>query len=187
MAKLGLIFLLVVVVLVIVIATRPSEFRIARQIRIAAPPETIFGLVDDFHQWSHWSPYERLDPNLVKTYSGAPRGAGAVYAWSGNAKAGAGTMTITASHPNDAIGIAVAFTKPFPSRSDAEFTFVPAAGGTTVTWAMTGRNSFAFKAFGLFVNVDKLVGGDFERGLETLRRVAEEVSEHKADAAAPRP
>ncbi|HEX4460098.1 MAG TPA: SRPBCC family protein [Polyangia bacterium] len=187
MAKLGLALLVVVVVLVIVIATRPAEFRIVRKVQVAAPADQIFPLIDDFHQWSHWSPYDRLDPNLVKTYSGAERGVGAVYAWAGNDKAGAGSMTITASHPNDRVAIALAFTKPFASHSVAEFTLAPEAGGTTVTWAMTGHNGFAFKAFGLFVNVDKLVGGDFERGLDTLRRVAEEANEHRHEAAPPKP
>ena len=186
-SKLGLGLLVVAAIAVIVVGTRPSEYRVARKIRIAATAETIFPLIDDFHQWSHWSPYDRLDPNLVKTYSGAPRGAGAVYAWAGNAKAGAGSMTITESHPNDRVVIALAFSKPFASASTAELTLVPEAGGTTVTWAMSGHNGFAFKAFGLFVNVDRMIGDDFERGLDTLRRVAEETAEHRNEAAPPKP
>ena len=174
-------------VLIVVIATRPSEFRVTRKVQIAAPAETIFPLIDDFHEWSHWSPFEKVDPNLVRTYSGAPRGVGARYAWAGNSTAGAGTMTITGSQPNDRVTIALAFTKPFSSTSTAEFTLVPEAGGTTVTWTMSGHNSFAAKAFGLVVNVDRLVGTDFERGLATLRRAAEESAEHRAEAVPPKP
>ena len=186
LVKVAVGFVLLLAILVVAIATRPDRFRIARSITIAAPAEVIFPLIDDFHQWSHWSPFDALDPDMKKTYSGAPRGVGAVYAWAGNSKAGAGTMTMTASEPNRRAVIQLAFTKPFASTSEAEFTLVPAPGGVTVTWAMSGHNSFGFKAFALFANVDKLVGGDFERGLGALERVAEEAAEHRAEAA-PKP
>jgi uncharacterized protein YndB with AHSA1/START domain len=178
--RVGLGLLLVVVVLLAVIATRPDQYRVARSVTIAAPAETIFPLINDFHEWQKWSPYEGLDPNLRKTFSGAPTGPGAVYAWSGNSKAGAGSMTITATHPSDRAVIQLAFTQPFANTAQADFTLVPGAGGVNVTWAMSGRNNFGFKAFSLFVNLDKLIGGDFEKGLAALKRVAEAQPAHPA-------
>ena len=160
-------------VLVIVIATRPSAFHIERSIEIASPPEAAFAQVNDFHMWSAWSPWEKLDPQMKRTFDGAASGVGAIYSWVGNDKTGEGRMTIEKSAKPSAIAIKLEFFKPWTATNEATFTFAPSPGGTKATWAMDGENNFGMKAATLFMNMDKLVGGDFERGLEALKSVAE--------------
>jgi uncharacterized protein YndB with AHSA1/START domain len=174
----------VVVVFVIVVATRPAAFHIERSIAVGAPPETAFAQVNDFHAWAAWSPWEKLDPTMKKTFEGAPSGAGAVYAWAGNGKAGEGRMTIDESETPSRVSIKLEFLKPFAATNTATFSFAPAPEGTKVTWAMDGHNGFVAKAFALFMNMDKMVGGDFERGLAGLKIAAESASAAKAQAAA---
>jgi len=158
----------------LVVATRPAEFRVARTTTVAAPPAVVFANLNDLHRWRDWSPYEGLDPALKRTYSGAPSGVGARYGWEGNAKAGAGTMTVTEAIPGRRIGIELAFTRPFKATNQAVFTVEPAAGGNvTVTWAIHGNHTFVSKAFTMFVPMDKLVGGEFERGLAKLKTLSE--------------
>jgi len=168
----------------LVVATRPAEFRVARTTTVAAPPAVVFANLDDLHRWRDWSPYEGLDPALKRTYSGAPSGVGASYGWEGNAKAGAGTMTVTEAIPGRRIGIELAFTRPFKATNQAVFTIEPAAGGNvTVTWAIHGNHTFVSKAFTMFVPMDRLVGGEFERGLAKLKTLSE--SQAAAVAAVP--
>src|SRR5688572_24696154 len=159
--------------LVIVIATRPAEFRIERSTAISAPPEVVFAQVNDFRAWPAWSPWEKLDPGMKRTHSGAPSGVGAMYAWSGNDDVGEGRMTIEKSDPSSTIGIKLEFIKPFAATNQATFTFAPSGNSTKVTWAMDGKNGFAAKAASLFMDMDKLVGADFERGLASLKTIAE--------------
>jgi hypothetical protein len=154
-----------------VISRRPDGFRTTRSALLAAPAEAVFGLVNDFHRWRAWSPWEQLDPALQRTYAGPDAGVGAIYAWEGN-KAGAGKMTITQSTPATQIVIALDFFKPMKANNTAEFSFEPADGGVRVTWSMHGKNSFMAKAFGLFVDVDKMVGKSFEEGLQKLGEAA---------------
>ena len=168
----------VIVLFVIVVATRPGAFRIERSITIAAPAENAFALVNDFHAWSQWSPWEKLDPQMTRSFDGAASGRGAKYGWSSTKEAGEGTMTIDVSDPNKHIAITLQFVKPFKATNAATFTFTPLASeggadGTRVSWAMEGVRSFGFKAAALFINMDKLVGGDFEKGLATLKTLAE--------------
>lgn len=163
----------VVAVLLLVVVTRPSTFHIERSTTISAPPEAVFAQVNDFHAWAAWSPYERLDPDMKKTFEGAPSGIGAVYGWNGNDKAGEGRMTITSSERPTRVAIQLEFTRPFAATNTASFTFAPAGDGTKVTWAMDGANGFVAKAFSLFVDVDMLLGGDFERGLGAMKSVVE--------------
>jgi carbon monoxide dehydrogenase subunit G len=163
----------VVVLFVVFVATRPAAFHIERSILVNAPPASAFAQVNDFHAWAAWSPYEKLDPQMTKTFDGAPLGVGAMYAWSGNAKAGEGRMTIVDSNPPSRIGIKLEFTKPFAATNRATFTFVPGADGTKVTWSMDGEYAFMAKAAGLFMDMDKLVGTDFEKGLVSLKALAE--------------
>ena len=155
------------------VATRPDAFRIERSATIAAPPAAVFTLVNDFHQWARWSPWEKLDPQMQKTFEGAPAGVGASLHWSGNKKAGEGRMTITESKPEERVVTALQFIRPFAAHNVSEFALAPGPGGVAVTWAMTGRNNFMLKAFGLFANMDKMIGKDFEEGLANLKRVAE--------------
>ena len=169
--------------LALVIATRPSAFHIERSIAIAAPPETVYAEVNDFHAWPAWSPWEKLDPQMKKTFDGAASGAGAVYSWVGNDKVGEGRMTIEKSVRPSAIAIKLEFIKPFAATNEATFTFAPAADGTKATWAMDGENNFGMKAASLFMNMDKLVGGDLERGLAALKTVAESAPKENAEGA----
>jgi hypothetical protein len=162
----------VVVVLAVVIALQPATFHVERSVAIAAPPERAFSQVADFRQWATWSPFDKLDPDMKKTYTGAPSGVGAIYAWAGNGKAGEGRMTIEESTPTK-IGIKLEFLKPFEATNRATFSFIPTGSGTKVTWAMDGKNNFMSKAFHLVMDMDKLVGGDFERGLAAMKANAE--------------
>lgn len=164
---------LIVVVLVVVVAMQPSDFRIARTVTVGTPAAAVFAQVNDFHKWEAWSPYAILDPAMTKTYEGAPAGTGASYAWSGNNQVGEGRTTITESRPNDLIRINLEFVRPFAAVNTVEFTFTPEGNQTAVTWSMTGRNGFMAKAVGLVMNMDKMVGGQFEQGLAQLKSVAE--------------
>ncbi len=163
----------VLVVLVVVILLQPSTFHVERSISILAAPDKPFAKVNDFHAWDAWSPWEGKDPALKKTYSGAASGVGAGYAWVGNKDVGEGRMTIETSDAPRRIGIKIEFIKPFSATNQATYSFVPADGGTRVTWAMDGNKNFVLKAFHLFVNIDKLIGPDFERGLLALKKVSE--------------
>jgi hypothetical protein len=149
-----------------------DTFRIARSTTIAATPELIAPHVQDFRAWEKWSPYEKLDPQMKKTFSGAERGVGASYAWEGNSKAGAGSMTITTSTPQK-VAIALKFTKPMRSENTAEFSFEPDGAGTRVTWTMVGPKSLMMKLMGIFMNMDKMIGQAFEEGLGTLKELVE--------------
>jgi carbon monoxide dehydrogenase subunit G len=153
-------------------STRPSAFRIQRSARIAAPPRQILPHLEDFRAWSAWSPWEKIDPAMSRTYSGPARGVGAVYEWSGNKKAGAGRMELTRAD-EQAVQIKLDFTRPMRASNVVEFTLTPDEGGTVVNWSMDGSYNLTSKMFGVFVNMDQLVGRDFERGLASLKAVSE--------------
>jgi uncharacterized protein YndB with AHSA1/START domain len=176
-------FAALVVVLLVVIATRPSTYRVERSTRIAAPPDVVFGLVNDFHAWDRWSPWEKLDPAMKRTYGGPPSGVGATYAWNGNDKVGEGSMRITESRPGQKVGIRLEFIKPMAAVTQTEFTFKPEAGGTQVSWVMNGTNDLLGKAFSLFADMDAMIGKDFEKGLAAMRTEAEADARRRADAA----
>jgi hypothetical protein len=155
------------------VAMQPSEFRITRRAIISAPAPAVFAQVNDFHKWEAWSPWEQIDPGLKRTYEGAPAGTGAAYSWAGNNQVGEGRMTITESRPSDLIRIKLEFLKPFAATHTAEFTFKPESDQTAVTWSMAGANKFIARGIGLFMNMDKMIGGQFERGLAELKSVVE--------------
>ena len=159
-----------------VVARRPSEFRVSRTATITAPASVLFAQVNDFRKWAAWSPYEKRDPAMRKTYEGAPAGTGAVYAWSGNKEVGEGRTTITESRPNELIRIRLEFEKPFKATSTAEFAFKPEGDRTAVTWSLTGRHNFVMKAMCLFMNMDRMIGGDFEKGLADMKSLVEGVA-----------
>ena len=182
-AKILLGVALVIVVLVVVIATRPPTFHVERSVAVAAPPEAVFAPVNDFHSWPAWSPWEKLDPQMKKTFDGAPAGVGAGYSWIGNNKVGEGRMTIEKSEKPSLIAIKLEFLKPFASTNTVTFTFAPEGQGTRATWAMDGSNNFVGKAFGLFMSMDKMMGSDFDRGLAALKAVAESAPHPSSDAA----
>jgi len=169
--------------LVVVILMQPATFHIERSMMMAAPPEAAFAQVNDFHAWSAWSPWEKLDPNLKRSYDGPPAGVGAKYAWVGNKEVGEGRMTIEQSSPS-AIVIKLEFLKPFAATNAATFTFTKTAEGTKTTWAMDGNNNFVSKAFHLVMNMDKMIGPDFERGLASMKAAAEATPTPAASALA---
>lgn len=174
-AILGVLALIVLVVVVfcVVVAMQPEDFKIMRAATFDAPPAKVFEQVNDFRKWDAWSPWAKIDPTMKVTHSGAASGVGSAYAWVGNSDAGEGKMTITRSHPNDHIAIDLEFIKPFASKNVTEFTFKPNGEKTDVNWTMTGKNNFVLKAFSLVMNMDALVGGDFEKGLAQMKPVVE--------------
>ena len=141
---------------------------------MAAAPSAPFEQVNDFHKWEKWSPWAKLDPTMKVTYEGSASGVGAVYTWTGNDKVGEGKMTILESQPNERIVIRLEFLKPFPSTNTTEFTFKQDGASTAVTWTMSGQNNFISKAFQLFMNMDAMVGPDFEKGLADIKKIVEE-------------
>jgi uncharacterized protein YndB with AHSA1/START domain len=151
---------------------KPDAFRIERSAVLKASPEAIFKHINDFHLWTAWSPWEKLDPDLKRTYSGAEQGVGAIYEWSGNGKAGQGKMTILESTPYQRIVLELQFIKPFPATNRTEFTLTPKEGGTEVSWAMSGTHTFVNKLFTIFMDLDKFVAPQFEEGLANLGKVA---------------
>jgi uncharacterized protein YndB with AHSA1/START domain len=163
----------VVLVFAAVVALQPSDFRVARSATIAAPPAVVFSQVNDFHKWEAWSPWAKMDPAAKNTFEGAPAGAGAVFTWDGNSKVGEGRMTLTESRPPDLIRIRLDFVRPFAGTSTAEFTFRPEGNQTVVTWSMAGKNNFVARAFCLFMSMDRMVGGEFEKGLAQMKAIAE--------------
>jgi hypothetical protein len=166
-----------VVVLILIVlglaAVQPDSFRVQRTIAIKAAPEKIQPLISDFHNWPAWSPWEKLDPAMKRTYSGAPKDQGAVYAWEGDDKVGAGRMEITGLAQPTKVDIKLDFLKPFESHCLTEFTLEPKGDLTTVTWTMSGPSNFMTKLMGLAVSMDKMIGKDFETGLANLKAVAE--------------
>jgi uncharacterized protein YndB with AHSA1/START domain len=185
--KLSIAVLVLVAVFALVVATRPSHFHVERSARIAAPPEVVFAWINDFHRWRSWSPWEKLDPGMKREYSGPAEGKGAAYDWSGNDDVGVGSMRITDSQPPSRVAIALEFKEPWQATNTTLFSVAPEADGSTVTWGMDGENDFVFKAVGLFMNVDEMVGKDFEAGLLNLKLVAETDASRKntSGAAAP--
>ncbi|MDQ0321916.1 carbon monoxide dehydrogenase subunit G [Pararhizobium capsulatum DSM 1112] len=166
------VIVLAIIALVIFASTKPDTFHVERSIIIAAPPEKIVPLINDFHQWQAWSPYEKLDPAMTRTISGAPAGQGATYAWSGSGKAGAGQMEIVESSV-EKIVIKLDFSKPFEAHNIATFTLIPATAGTAITWAMDGPAPLIAKVMGLVFSMDEMIGKDFAAGLENLKAIAE--------------
>ena len=164
---------LILVVLAVVVALQPADFRINRSTTIAAPAADVFAQVNDFRKWEAWSPWARLDPSMKVAYDGPAKGLGTIYTWSGNNKVGQGRMTIMESRPDDLIRIELEFLKPMAATNLAEFTFKPEGNQTVVNWTMTGTNNFFGKAFGLVMNMDKMVGGDFEKGLAQMKALLE--------------
>ena len=163
----------IVVALLGFAATKPDTFHISRAVSIKAAPETIFAHINDFRSWGAWSPWEKLDPALQRTYSGAAIGAGATYEWKGNSDVGAGRMEILESSPSSKLNIKLAFTEPFEAHNTAEFTLTPEGDATKITWAMHGPNQFLGKVMSIFVDMDNMIGKDFETGLTNLKTIAE--------------
>jgi hypothetical protein len=154
-------------------ATKPDTFGVRRMTSIKAPPEKIFPLINDFRRWESWSPYEKRDPAMKRTLGGAASGRGAIYEWNGNNKVGAGRMEILDAPAPSKITIKLDFMRPFEGHNTAEFTMDRNGDVTTVTWAMRGPNRYIGKVMGLFLDMDSMIGKDFETGLANLRAFAE--------------
>jgi len=153
-------------------ATRPNTFTVKRSLRIAAPPKVIASHIDDFREWAAWSPYEKLDPAMQRTFSGPTKGVGSVYEWSGNNKAGAGRMEIVEDTP-ERVAFKLDFTRPMRANNTSAFDFAPEGGQTNVTWSMNGASAYMMKLMGVFMNMDNMIGRDFETGLGNLKRICE--------------
>ena len=162
-----------VTVLLVVVATRPADFRITRSTVLAAPPALVFAQVNDFHNWNGWSPWAKLDPAVKNTFGGPAAGIGSTFTWDGNSDVGAGKMTVVESSPEERIRLRMEFLKPFAATHTAEFTFKPHDKGTTMTWTMEGTNGFMGKAIGLIMNCDKMIGDQFEQGFANLKSIVE--------------
>lgn len=178
--KIALGFLIAVVGFVAFVASRPSTLRVERSLTMSAPPEVAFALINDFHAWASWSPWEKLDPDMVRSHGGAPEGVGAVYSWHGNEEVGKGRMTITSSQPAEHVAIRLEFLEPWEATNQTTFELTPAGDGVTVSWAMTGESNFVAKAASVFMDMDAMIGEDFERGLSTMKQVAEERARREA-------
>jgi uncharacterized protein YndB with AHSA1/START domain len=174
MIKKILIGLVLLVGAVLALASfQPDSYTVERRATIAAPPEKIYGLIADFNNWRVWSPWERLDSAMVRTISGAPSGVGAVYEWKGNSKVGEGRMEIKEALAPSRVSVDLRFIEPVPSNSLLTFSITPVTGGTEVIWNMRGESVFVSKIITTFVSMDKMVGGDFDRGMAQLKEAAE--------------
>ena len=171
-----LIALIVVILLLAVLAyaaTRPDSFTVQRSITIKAPSDKVYALINDFHNWATWSPWEKLDPTMTRHFSGAAQGDGTIYEWIGNNKVGSGRMEIISTTPASKILIKLDFLKPFEAHNTAEFTLQPVGDSTTLTWRMYGPNPYIAKLMQLFCSMDQMVGKDFETGLANIKAQAE--------------
>lgn len=163
----------VVIVILMMAAMKPNTFTLSRSIAIDAPPEKIAALLTDFHQWQSWSPWEKLDPGMQRSFSGADKGVGAVYAWQGNKDVGSGRMEIVEAASPARTVVKLDFVEPFASSNVTTFTLVPAGRGTSVTWTMSGPMLFVSKLMTVFVSMDAMIGKDFDKGLAQLKSAAE--------------
>ena len=171
--KILLLLAAVIAVILVVAAFRPTHFSIQRSTAIAAPAALVYAQVNNLHTWQDFSPWTKLDPNAKISYAGPVEGTGAVFAWSGNSDVGEGKMTITESRPAEAVRFRLDFVKPMEGTSNVEFAFKQAGGQTTVTWTMSGENNYLARIMCLFMNMDKMVGGQFEQGLASLKTLSE--------------
>ena len=171
--KIVVAILVVVAAMLVIAATKPNAFRIQRSLAIQAPPEKIFPLINDFHNWPQWAPRDREDSTMKRTFSGPENGVGAMSDWSGTGQTGAGRMTITESIPSKSVTVEVDWRRPFAARNINQFTLEPDGTATTVTWTMQGPNLFMMKLMSLFTNMDRMMGEHFESGLQNLKQAAE--------------
>ncbi|MBK7665770.1 MAG: SRPBCC family protein [Sterolibacteriaceae bacterium] len=169
----GLIVALVIAGVLILAATRPDTFRVQRAATIQAPPQKVFEFINDFDRWRVWSPWEKKDPAMKRTFGAATSGKGATYAWEGNKDVGQGSMEIAESAPPSRVAIKLDFVKPFEAHNMVEFTLEPKDEATAVTWSMQGHTPYFAKIIHLFFDMDSMVGKDFEAGLASLKAAAE--------------
>jgi hypothetical protein len=169
----AIVLALLIAVTLIYAATKPDSFRIERSTTIKAAPEKIFALINEFKQWEVWSPWEKIDPALKRTYSGAASGVGAIYEWSGNKDIGQGRMEIVESAPSAKVSLKLDFATPFEAHNRVDFTLAQQGDTTTVTQAMYGPSPYMSKLMTLFFSMDKMVGDKYEAGLANIKAIAE--------------
>jgi len=170
----GIVIVVLVAVVLILAATKPDTFQIQRAATIKAPPEKVFALIDDFQRWGAWSPWEKKDPAMKRTFSATTGGKGASYAWEGNKDVGQGRMEIVESVAPSTVAIDLDFVKPFAAHNRVDFVLAPAGDATNVTWTMRGDTPYFAKIIHVFIDMDKMVGKDFETGLANLKTAAEQ-------------
>jgi hypothetical protein len=180
--RVAAIVIALIAVLVLVVATRSSHLHVERSATMEAAPDMVFPLINDFHAWSSWSPWEKLDPDMKREFSGASQGKGAWYGWSGNDQVGVGNMQITDSKPAEQVTILLEFKKPWEATNITTFRLAATPQGTKVTWEMDGDNDFFAKAMSLVMDMDQMIGKDFEAGLANLAALAEAAAETRAEA-----
>jgi uncharacterized protein YndB with AHSA1/START domain len=173
LAIVAIVLAIAIVIVLILAATKPDTFSVQRATMVKAPAEKIFPLINDFHRWGTWSPYETRDPAMKRSYSGAASGKGAVYGWDGNKNVGSGRMEILETAAPAKIVIKLDFFKPFEGHNTAEFTILPQGDDTSVIWRMFGPASFMSRLMQVFMNLDRMIGKDFETGLANLKRLTE--------------
>jgi hypothetical protein len=164
---------LAIVALLLMASMKPDTFSLERSVIIEAPAERIFGLIDDFRQWEGWSPWAKIDPAMKTVFAGPATGPGSSYAWEGNNKVGKGEMEITASSSPTQVTLRLHFIKPFEATNTTEFIIEPAASGHRVRWKMSGAQPFTSKMFAVVVDMDKMIGRDFDKGLAAMKALAE--------------
>jgi hypothetical protein len=182
MKRIALGVLVVLGVLAGVVALQPAAFRVERATVIGAPPDVPFAMVNDFRRWASWSPWLKLDPTQKVWFDEPASGAGATYSWAGNENVGEGRMTITDSQPRERVVMRLEFVKPMQATNTAAFTFRPVGDETVVSWALSGENGFVGKAIGLVMDMDEMVGRNFEEGLASMKALAEAEARKLAEA-----
>src|SRR5450631_4176110 len=175
-AIIAVVLAIAIAIVLILAATKPDRFSVQRAITVRAPAEKVFPLINDFHQWGNWSPYENKDPAMKRSYSGSASGTGAVYGWEGNKNVGSGRMEILEASASSKIVIKLDFFAPFEGHNTAEFTMLPQGDATTITWLMHGPAPFMNKMMQVFMNLDHMIGKDFEVGLANLKRLTERLA-----------
>jgi hypothetical protein len=175
----------VIVVLAVIVAMQPDDFRVTRTATIDAPAGEVFAQVNDLHNWQAWSPWAKLDPNAENSFEGPPEGEGAAFKWSGNDQIGEGKMTITESRPNELVRFKLEFVRPMEDTGNSEFVLQPKGDQTTVQWSMYGKQNYVCKALCTFgiLNMDKMLGAQFEEGLANMKQVVESKSDKPASPA----
>ncbi len=169
----ALIMALATALILIMASLKPDSFRVEKKAVINAPPEAVFAAINDLQRWQSWSPWEKKDPAMKRLLSTTSAGLGASYAWEGNKEVGQGRMEITESTQPSRIRIKLDFIQPFEAHNTVLFSLTPKNGGTEVSWAMEGPTPFSAKIVHVFFNMDKMVGGDFETGLNNLKTLTE--------------
>ena len=171
--KIAIVIVLLIAGVLIFAATKPDTFRVQRSAGIKAPPEKVFAILNDFQKWGSWSPWEKKDPAMKRTWGAVTSGKGAIYAWDGSSDVGKGRMEIAESSPSSRLTIKLDFIEPFEGHNIVDFTLEPKGDSTSVTWTMHGPMPFISKVISVFCNMDSMIGKDFEAGLANLKAVAE--------------